>query len=108
MNTISLHNEDESNDLKVMEIPDLQSLPEDLTIRTETRKTIAASIDELPDKLRDVLVMREITGMSYEEMASALNVNVGTIKSRLARSRIKLVGILNEKGTFSEGFRQKI
>jgi len=54
-----------------------------------------------------VLVMREITGMSYEEMATTLNVSIGTVKSRLARARMKLVEFLKEKGTFPESIRLK-
>jgi len=105
---ISLNQEDESGDITPIEIPDLRNLPENSTIRNEMRKNIVESIKELPLKHREAIVMREIAGMSYEEIASTLNINVGTVKSRLARSRLKLIEILKEKGTFPEGFRLKI
>jgi len=104
-NTLSLSYEDESGGVTPLEIPDLRELPEDRVIRSEMRRNITASIKELPDKHRQVLAMREITGMSYDEMATTLNMNVGTVKSRLARARLKLVEILKEKGTFPERFR---
>jgi len=104
-NIIPLTYEDDGGESSPLEIPDLRDLPEDNAIRSEMRKTIKDSIDELADKHRDVLVMREITGMSYDEMAETLRVNVGTVKSRLARARLKLVELLIAKGTFPEGFR---
>jgi len=105
---LSLDYEDDSGDVKPLEIPDLRNLPEDSAIRSETRKTIATSINELTDKHREILVMRDITGMSYDDIAVTLKINVGTVKSRLARARLKLVDILEKKGTFPEGYRLKM
>jgi len=104
---LSLSFEDDKGDEKPVEIPDLRDLPEDSAIRSEVRKNITAGINELPLKHREAIVMREIAGMSYEEIAKTLRINVGTVKSRLARSRLKLIEILKEKGTFPEGFRLK-
>jgi len=104
----SLNQERDNDDFSPLEIPDLRNLPEDSVIRSETRKIIADSIDNLPQKHREVLVMREITDMSYEDIAKTLHVSVGTVKSRLARARLKLAEILNENGTFSENIRHKM
>ena len=104
-NIISLNFEDESGDSVPLEIPDLRNLPEDTALRNEMRKNITDSICDLPVKHREVIAMREVTGMSYEEIASSLNINVGTVKSRLARARLKLIEILKEKGTFAENYR---
>ena len=106
--TVSLDFEDSAGDVKPLEIPDLRNLPEDNAIRTETRKNIADGIKELPDNHREILVMREVTGMSYEEISSSLGINAGTVKSRLARAREKLIEILVKKGTFPEGYRLKL
>ena len=97
--------QDESGEAQDIEIPDIRELPEDSVFRREMRKEIAASIDELGQNQREILVMREITGMSYTEIAEALNLSEGTVKSRLARARMNLANILLEKGTFPEGFR---
>jgi len=102
---ISLDYEDDGGEVKPLEIPDLRNLPEDSAIRDETRKSINESINELPLKHREILVMREITGMSYDDIALSLNINAGTVKSRLARARLNLLEILEKKGTFPENYR---
>jgi len=106
-NIVSLNYEDETGETAPLEIPDLRNLPEDNALRNEMRKNITDSINELPLKHREMVTMREVTGMSYEEIASTLNINVGTVKSRLARARLKLIEILKEKGTFIENYRLK-
>ena len=58
--------------------------------RSELRRVIEKALDELPPYHRGVIVMREIEGMSYEEMAVAMNVSKGTIMSRLFHARRKL------------------
>jgi len=103
--TTPLTFQDENGDIHDLEIPDLRSLPEDKLLRREKRKAIANSINELGQHHREILVMREITGMSYCEMAETLKLSEGTIKSRLARARRSLVNILVEKGTFPESYR---
>jgi len=103
---ISLTSHDD-NCAEDMEIPDTRELPENEVLSRETRKAIADSIDTLGSSHREILIMREITGMSYSDIAITLNVSEGTVKSRLARARKNLAGILIDKGTFPESFRQK-
>ena len=105
---VSLSYQDDSSDVQDIEIPDLRNLPEDTVIRKETRRSIADCIGELNMKHREIIVMREINGMSYGEIAETLEVNEGTVKSRLARARNSLAGILIEKGTFQEFNRLKL
>jgi RNA polymerase sigma-70 factor (ECF subfamily) len=64
--------------------------PADLLRRREIADRIAAALDALPPYHRGVIVMREIEGMSYEEMAEAMGVSKGTIMSRLFHARKKL------------------
>jgi RNA polymerase sigma-70 factor (ECF subfamily) len=52
--------------------------------------------------------MREISDMSYDDIATTLRINVGTVKSRLARARLRLIEILKEKGTFPDSYRLKL
>ena len=106
-NVISLDYDDDNSDTAPLEIPDMRDLPEDSTIRSELRQNITTGIYELPLKHREVIVLREVNSMSYDEVAETLGINVGTVKSRLARARLKLIEILKEKGTFPEGFRLK-
>jgi RNA polymerase sigma-70 factor, ECF subfamily len=64
--------------------------PSDLLSRSELSARISAAFEELPPYHRDVIVMREVEGMSYEEMAQAAGVSKGTIMSRLFHARRKL------------------
>ena len=103
--SVPLTFQDDDGDVHDLNIPDMRSLPEDKLLRREKRKAIANSINELGQQHREILVMREITGMSYGEMAETLGLSEGTVKSRLARARRSLVNILAEKGTFPENYR---
>jgi RNA polymerase sigma-70 factor (ECF subfamily) len=104
---VSLTYQDDGDDAADIEIPDARELPEDTVLRRETRKAITESIDELDPAHREIVIMREITGMSYSDMAITLNVSEGTVKSRLSRARKNLVNILVNKGTFPESYRLK-
>ena len=103
---VSLTSRDD-DDPRDVEIADFRYLPEDDVIRRETRKAITESIGELAPQHREILVMREITGMSYADISSVLKISAGTVKSRLSRARLSLAGILTDKGTFPDGFRLK-
>jgi RNA polymerase sigma-70 factor (ECF subfamily) len=77
--------------------------PFDQVLRSETRHRVEAALRELPDAYREVVVLREIEGFGYEEIAEILNVNLGTVKSRLTRGRAALREFLrrNEERTES-------
>lgn len=64
--------------------------PEKHALREETRKCLYGAIRELPEDMRAAVVLRDLQGLSYEEIAQALDINVGTIKSRISRGREKL------------------
>jgi RNA polymerase sigma-70 factor, ECF subfamily len=64
--------------------------PLDVVRRGEIARRIQAALDELPPYHRGVILMRELEGMSYEEMAEAMGVSKGTIMSRLFHARQKL------------------
>jgi RNA polymerase sigma-70 factor (ECF subfamily) len=64
--------------------------PDEALQKTEIRERVWQALDELPFDQRAVVVLREIDGLSYEEIATSLNVAVGTVKSRLARARENL------------------
>jgi len=102
---ISITYQDDESDVHDLEIPDVRNLPEDIAMRKESREEIVESIEELGPKHREILIMREITGMSYEDIAGTLKISEGTVKSRLARARVRLSSILAEKGTFPESYR---
>ena len=70
-------------------------------MRSEARRSISAFIRELPEDMRAAVVLRDIQGMSYEDIAVALNTNVGTVKSRISRGRKQLRNFLLKSGNFS-------
>lgn len=69
---------------------DAQDTPEQHALRAEVRSSIYAFIRELPEDMRAAVVLRDVHGMSYEDIATALDTNVGTVKSRISRGREKL------------------
>jgi RNA polymerase sigma-70 factor (ECF subfamily) len=71
--------------------------PFEQAMRTETRLRVEAALSLLPDAYREVVVLREIEGFGYEEIAEILNVNLGTVKSRLTRGRAALRECLKNK-----------
>jgi RNA polymerase sigma-70 factor (ECF subfamily) len=61
--------------------------PEALLLTDEIRDTVNAAIEDLPDDLRTAIVLREIDGLSYEEIAATMECPVGTVRSRIFRAR---------------------
>ncbi len=72
------------------DIPDQSEEPEQLILNSELDQEVQAAIKNLPEHFRTIVVLREIQGLSYEEIANLTNSNLGTVKSRLARARTKL------------------
>ena len=90
-----------------LDIPDTRHLPEDELERRELRRTVDRAISALPENYRQILLLREYSGLSYEELGQELHLSPGTVKSRLARARLAAAGLLTEDGTFQEPPRQK-
>ncbi|MFQ5487729.1 MAG: RNA polymerase sigma factor RpoE [Gammaproteobacteria bacterium] len=61
--------------------------PEGMLLREEIEKTVSDTIESLPDDLRKAIVLRELEGLSYEEIAEAMKCPVGTVRSRIFRAR---------------------
>jgi RNA polymerase sigma-70 factor (ECF subfamily) len=64
-----------------------KATPENELLREEIRKTVYDTIDELPEDLRTAIVLREMEGMSYEEIAVTMECPIGTVRSRIFRAR---------------------
>jgi RNA polymerase sigma-70 factor (ECF subfamily) len=64
--------------------------PFDCAARAQIRERVAAALSDLPEDFRKVVVLREIEGFGYEEIAEILQLNLGTVKSRLTRGRAAL------------------
>lgn len=63
------------------------STPESLAASREIAETVGAAIEALPDELRTAIVLREIEGMSYEDIAQTMGCPIGTVRSRIFRAR---------------------
>jgi RNA polymerase sigma-70 factor, ECF subfamily len=72
--------------------------PYDCAARTELEQRITAALQTLPEAFREVVVLREMEGFGYEEIAEILGVNIGTVKSRLTRGRAALREALVKDG----------
>ena len=79
---------------------DRESDPQRLLERSERGEALARGLDRLPDWQRQVLVLRELSGLSYQEIGEKLDIDMGTVKSRIARARLNLRKILLEDGNF--------
>jgi len=68
--------------------------PEERLLQQHTVALVRAAIERLPVDFREVIVLREIEGLSYKEIAAILRVPIGTVMSRLARARDRLTAML--------------
>jgi RNA polymerase sigma-70 factor (ECF subfamily) len=68
--------------------------PEELLVQQHTVGRVRGAIESLPVDFREVIVLREIEGMSYKEIAAVIRVPIGTVMSRLARARERLLAAL--------------
>lgn len=82
---LDLQNPDESYDMHGR-LKDSET-PEALVLTDEIRGTVNAAIDALPEDLRTAIVLRELEGLSYEEIAATMECPVGTVRSRIFRAR---------------------
>ena len=81
---------DELNDNCALHVCDNNLKPDETTIGNELTDIIREMICKLPEHFRIVIILRELQGLSYEEIAKITNTNVGTVKSRISRARNKL------------------
>ncbi len=80
---------DEEDEIKT-QLPDKRCKPNEKCLSNELENMIKKAIRELPEQFRIAIILRELQGLSYEEIAIATNSNVGTVKSRIARARGRL------------------
>lgn len=101
VSTSYTNDEDEDREL---EIPDERFSPETVLEKNELRLSVNAAMEALPEDYRQILILREINGLSYDEIAEVLSLELGTVKSRIFRARKKLCSILMKDGNLSDRF----
>ena len=70
--------------------PDTDQGPEAAAENSNLRNVLSASLNQLPFEIRSAVVLRDVQGFSYEEISDILQINIGTVKSRISRGREKL------------------
>ena len=85
---------DDESDSSPLQIADTAESPDDFAQRRELAAAIQQGLTELPDEQRIVLILSDIQGLAYEEIAQITNSNLGTVKSRLSRGRARLRAVL--------------
>ena len=74
------------------------STPDEKASISERRQMVRDALDRLPPKFREVLILRELEGMSYRDVARVLKVKQGTVESRIFRARERLAAELKRMG----------
>ena len=82
-----LANDDEDETSRKKNEPIADEGPESILAAKEIAAVVNAAMDDLPEDLRQAVTLREIEGLSYEEIATAMNCPVGTVRSRIFRAR---------------------
>ena len=100
--TVSLSVEDDDGEDTQLDVADESQSPELLLDRKLTRESVRRGLDSLPPDYRQILLLREIQGLSYDEIAQALGLEVGTVKSRIFRARKRLCNFLIDDGNISD------
>lgn len=85
------------------DVPDHTGDPHQALERKERRQALERGLAQLPEHYRSVLVLRELSGLSYQEIGDVLKLDLGTVRSRLARARGELRKILRKDGNFFDG-----
>ena len=92
--------DEEGEDRRPMELPDLSYEPQSALEKKELREKVQMGLRRLPDEQRLILVLRDVEGFSYQEISDALKIELGTVKSRIYRARAHLARLLTENGNF--------
>ncbi len=105
--TVPLVYEDEDGDSSYLEIADDSYCPDTQTEQKQLRESVRNGLSKLPELQREILLLREIGGLRYDEISKHLNIEEGTVKSRIFRARKKLCEILQEDRNISSEFPSK-
>jgi RNA polymerase sigma-70 factor (ECF subfamily) len=81
---------DAGEESSTRDIADQSAMPDELNQRRELSDAIEKAIAQLPEQFKTVIVLRELEGLSYDQIAALTKTEIGTVKSRIARARAKV------------------
>ena len=99
---------DDSDEGAELSVPDAQPGPEQQAMTNETKIELARAMEQLSPEHREILQLRVIEDLQYEQIADILGVRVGTVKSRLARARLSLRKILKAGNYFDSASSEPV
>jgi len=85
-------------DARTIDVPDTDPTPEESAENVELRDALTEAIGGLPPDQRLTIILRDVQGLEYEEIAEATHASLGTVKSRINRARARLRKALSAKG----------
>ncbi len=100
--TVSLSTENDDGEEVELDVADDSNSPELVLERGLTRDAVRRGLAALPDDHREILLLREIQGLSYDEIGEVLGIEPGTVKSRIFRARKKLCAFLIKDGNIPD------
>ncbi|MGI6358752.1 MAG: sigma-70 family RNA polymerase sigma factor [Bacillota bacterium] len=104
---VSLDETIETSDGEITrELPSSDSGPEELSLQHELQQLVQQALRSLPEDYRVVLVLRDLESHSYDEIAQILDLNLGTVKSRISRARLALRKLLQREEQIVDHWRQ--
>jgi len=96
-----------STDARIHNTQIEKNTPQDKALALELKEKVAEAIEQLPEKQKGIIILREIEGLSYQEIAKIMHCSVGTVMSRLFYARKKLAGYLEKYVYKKESSREK-
>lgn len=94
--TVSIHQENDDGEEYSIAIEDTEPNPYERAQLSEAQQALKKALEQLSDEHRQVVILRDIEGLSYEEIAEAMGTAPGTVKSRLNRARQMLKKLLEQ------------
>lgn len=91
------------DDVTELELPDDGPSPQDQAEQAETQQTVRRALGQLSEEHRQVLLLRYMQELDYAEIAAALEISEGTVKSRISRAKMRLRELLDGSGNLFDG-----
>lgn len=100
-NNVPLFTEDDEGEETELQIPDQRYSPEQKMEQEQLLRSVEQAMNSLDPQYRQILTLRELGGLSYDEISRQLDLKEGTVKSRIARAREQMRRLLMADGNFS-------